>query len=188
MSFHIYGRHAHLAKRIVQKNESQLVGKLFRYMDVPFERKFDRAVHMAQTLSAHRNVVVATQFDVVDKKTFERAHHTVSLWFNHKGKGYLYDTMGEICGQKSIYMDVYKDYPIVREVLGMDSTRAHSVHGVDTSHYSLFQQLYALEKNWRFLHVQDISLEDVVKHVHCSRFIDLNHYSKSIIERSFPDV
>lgn len=119
---------SHIARRIIQKNDARLVGKLFRHVDVHFEEKFDKAVHMAQTLSAHKNVVLATQFDLVDRQTHEKSPHTVSLWFNRRGKGFLYDTMGEISGQEGVYMDVYKDYPIVREVLGLETMRGGSSH------------------------------------------------------------
>ena len=184
----VYGKHAHIARRIIQKNDAQLVSKMFRFVDVHFEEKFDKALHMARTLSAHKNVVVATQFDLVDRQTRETSPHTVSLWFNHKGTGFLYDAMGEISGREKVYMDVYKDYPIVREVLGLETMCGGSAHEIDTSHKSLFSQLYMLEKNWRFLHMPNVSVEDVAMHSMLCMPRDVVQYSQDIIERVFKDV
>lgn len=189
MAFNLYGKYAHLARRIIQHNDTHLVGKLFNYFDVRFENNFDRAVHMARMLSAHKNVVMATQFDLVDDNTQEKTPHTVSIWFNRKGNGYVYDAMGEISGQERVYMDVYKDYQIVREILGIGMTRSKSLHQIDTSSRSLFQQLYMLETNWRFLHMQDISIEDVAMHYSTNNMLqDVTQYSKYVIERAFYDV
>ena len=183
-----YGKHARIARRIIQKNDAQLVSKLFRFVDVHFEETFDKAVHMARTLSAHKNVVVATQFDLVHRQTRETSPHTVSLWFNRQGKGFLYDAMGEISGRELVYMDVYKDYPIVREVLGLETTRGGSSHGIDTSPKALFSQLYMLEKNWRFLHINDVSVEDVAMQSMLCTPRDVVQYSRDVIERAFYDV
>jgi hypothetical protein len=183
-----YGKHAKLARRIIQKNDARLVSKLFRFVDVHFEEKFDKAVHMAQTLSSHKNVVVATQFDLVDRETSEKSPHTVSLWFNRKGTGFLYDTMGEITGKESVYMDVYKDYPIVRDVLGLETMRGGSAHEIDSSYKSLFSQLHMMETNWRFLHMPNVSVEDVAMHSMLRTPRDVVQYSRDIMKRAFDDV
>lgn len=183
-----YGKHTKLARRIIQKNDARLVSKLFRFVDVHFEEQFDKAVHMGRTLSVHKNVVVATQFDLVDRQTSEKSPHTVSLWFNRNGKGFLYDAMGEISGQEGVYMDVYKDYPIVREVLGLETMRGGSAHEINSSYKSLFSQLHMVEKHWRFLYMPNVSIEDVAMHSMLCTPRDVVQYSRDIIKRAFDDV
>ena len=96
--------------------------------------------------------------------------------------------MGEITGKGHVHMDVYKDYPIVREVLGLDTTRGegiHSAHGDDAE--SVFQQLHVVEKNWRYRIMNDISIENIARHHEWSPDVDIAHYSASLLERTFPD-
>ena len=116
--------HAHIVQRIAHGNDKMLLGKLFRHVGIQYEASFDKAIHIGRTLGASKNVVVGTQFDVINKKTFERRPHLVTLWFDRQGNGFLLDTMGEITGKGTVHMAVYKDYPIVREVLGLDTTGA----------------------------------------------------------------
>lgn len=181
--------HADIVQRITQGNDTMLLGKLCRYVGIQYEASFDKAIHIGRTLCTRKNVVVGTQFDIIDKKTFERRPHVVTLWFNPNGTGYLLDTMGEITGKGHVHMDVYKDYPIVREVLGLDTTRGDGIHSALCDHNAenVFQQLQVVEKNWRFISMDDMNVENIARHHEWSTDVDIAHYSASLLERTFPD-
>jgi hypothetical protein len=184
-----FAHHARIVQHISQGNDSMLLGKMFRHVGIQYEASFDKAIHIGRTLCTTNNVVIGTKFDIIDKNTFERRPHFVTLWFDRQGKGFLLDTMGEITGKGGVHMNVYKDYPIVREVLGLDTTRGEGIHSalLGTSADSMFQQLHVVEKNWRFRAMEDMSVENIARHHEWSPDVDIAHFSASILERTFPD-
>ena len=89
--------------------------RLYRYVDVAFEPSFDKALHVARTMSKHQNSIIATQYNLIDSCRQRKYAHHICLCFNQNGTGFMFDPLGEVTCKEKIKMEVYKYYPIIRD-------------------------------------------------------------------------
>lgn len=189
MEFVLFGRLSKVVHRIAQ-NDTTYIRRLYKYVDVPFEPSFDKAIHVGRTMSKHQNSIIATQYNLIDPSRQRKYAHHISLWFNQNGSGFLFDPLGEVTGKEKLKMEVYQDYPIIRDVFGMNTTRGEGIHWKVPHHstLSIFNHLFMLEHNWRYFHMKDVDMEKVASQIDWFVHHDIEKYSRVLLEKVFNDV